>query len=153
MLACQLNGVIHPAAGSPDSDFIPLHMSLRIEILKSYVDIVRPYFGNDSPMLLRCQFVIGSAAALAEAAIVQGENVYTRCGRTLRERVPRLALPVALMQKQNSGAGFSRIEIARLKNGAIFGRQGYSSRRRHLLCRAAQPQQKQKKSEHNGSLS
>jgi hypothetical protein len=91
---------------------------LRLQILKCNIDVAGPLRLLGDRFLLRCFFVRHSAA-LAEAAIIQSEEVDARSGKLVRQTVPALAIAIALVQQEYAGAGLAGREVRRLELGAI----------------------------------
>jgi hypothetical protein len=70
---------------------------LRLQILEGHIDIAGPLAGLFLRFLRRC-FSNGYAAAFSEAAQIHRKHVDAGRSQLLRQLVPNLALPVALMQ-------------------------------------------------------
>src|SRR5579871_3333486 len=64
--------------------------------------------------------IVAWAAALAEAAIVEGESVDAGVGELLRDGLPRFARRVAHVEEKHSGAGLG----GRVEGGAQLGAVG-----------------------------
>src|SRR5580700_3484448 len=94
----QLNGIVAAATRSSRADFGPYHTRLRLEVRKSHIEIVRPYFGSHFLLFFRAEFIVWRTAAFAVPAVVQGENIYARRGEPFGKSVPDFALPIALMK-------------------------------------------------------
>src|ERR1700719_2381430 len=97
-----LNGIIYSATGAAHADHVAGHSWLRDQILKRGINIARPFLLLDLRCFLRRQLIKSIAIALAEAPVVHRKNIYPRRRKLLRQAVPNLALPIALVQKQHS---------------------------------------------------
>src|ERR1700719_3648328 len=95
----RLNGIIYAATGPAHADHIARHSWLRHPLLKRGADIPTPFLRLSLRCFLRLQLIKAIAVALAITAVIQREHIDFRRRKLLRQAVPNLALPVALMQK------------------------------------------------------
>src|ERR1700688_1315292 len=119
----RLNGIIYSTAGPAHADHVTRHSWLRFQILNRGVDVARPFLRLDLRCFLRRQLIKPIAGTLAKAAVVQREHIDSRRRKLLRQAVPNLALPVALMQKQHTRPRLCCSKISRLKFRAVRGGQ------------------------------
>src|ERR1700676_1171422 len=153
----RLDRIIYSATGAAHPDHVARHSWLRDQILKRGINIARPFLRLNLRCFLRRQLIKSIATALAISAVVQREHVDSRCRKLLRQAVPNLALPIALMQKQHTRPRLRRSKISRLKLSAVTRGQidGPLSRPR-TYAKAKSAQQKGKnatrKTTHNGLL-
>src|ERR1700688_3754714 len=118
-----LNGIIYSATRAAHANHIARHSWLRDQILKRGINIAWPFLRLNLRRLLWRQLIKSVAIALAKAAVVQREHIDSRRRKLLRQAVPNLALPVALMQKQHTRPRLCCSKISRLKFRAVRGGQ------------------------------
>src|ERR1700681_346332 len=115
----RLDRIIYSATGAAHPDHVSCHAWLRDKILKRSINIARLFLRLNLRCFLRRQLIKSIATAIAIAAVVQREHVDPRRSKLLREPVPTLALPIALMQKQHARPRLLRRKISRLKLSAV----------------------------------
>ena len=107
-------GIVHPQPpSSSQANDIARDARLRSQILEDSIEIaVQPLFS--------CLFL---ATTFAKSAHVERQRVDSSRRQFPGYLIPRLTIPVALVEQQHTGAGLGRGKIARLQDGAIGGLQ------------------------------
>src|SRR6202021_3864431 len=107
-------GIVPPQPpSSSQANDIARDARLRSQILEDSIEIaVQPLFS--------CLFL---ATTFAKSAHVERQRVDSSCRQFPGYLIPRLTIPVALVEQQHTGAGPGRGKIARLQDGAIGGLQ------------------------------
>ncbi len=118
MPLCEQHGLIHAAARTGGADAPTVHAGTRNQPLVRQIDVSRPLL--DRRRSLARERVETRAAALAEAAEVERDHVVAARRGRLRERAPRRAVPIALMQQDEAGAGFLRRIVGGFQNRSVF---------------------------------
>src|SRR5580698_10354738 len=99
MSSGQLNGIINSATRAASANLVGLNPGLRQEILKGDIKIAGPNFGGELLPLIWCQLVKAHSSAFSKAPVVDRKHTDPNGGERLRKRIPRLAIPVALVEQ------------------------------------------------------
>src|SRR5580658_1185411 len=92
-----LHRIIDATTGAAHADHLLVDSGLGDQILERDIDIacpLRPLGAN----LARSQLCLRLAAALAETAIIKGQNVDARSRQLFSQPVPNFTLTIALME-------------------------------------------------------
>src|SRR5262245_41604135 len=115
MPAGELHGVVDAAAPAARADPAAVDAGLRDETAEGGVDVAGPFLLNHLLAIGRRQRVEALAAALAEAAVIEGDGVKALRGERLAEMRPGLALAVAHVQQHDARAGLPRRKVGGLE--------------------------------------
>jgi hypothetical protein len=99
MSSSQLNGIINSATRAASANLVMLNPGLRQEILKGDIKIAGPNFGGELLPLTWCELVKARSAAFSKTPVVDSKHIDSHGSERLRKRVPRVAIPVALVEQ------------------------------------------------------
>src|SRR5690348_16682902 len=114
----RLHRVVNPTTCATDTDHVTLNSGLRFQVLQSQIDVAWP-LALSFLCLRRCGFLELDATTLPKAPIVQCQDVNARRCKLLRQSAPHFALPIALMQEQNSRSRSISTEVCCLERRTI----------------------------------
>src|SRR5271166_5402900 len=114
-----LYGIVHATTRPAHADYIARDTWLRDQILKGSVNVSGPFLRLHLGVFLGRQLVKCLATAFAEAAQIKGEHVDPRGCQLTGQVVPYLALPVALVQQQNTRTGLGCCEVGCFEKSTV----------------------------------
>src|SRR4029453_9786730 len=130
MPARELDRLVDSAARAAGADDVPPNTRLREEVSERDVHVAGP-FPADLSLLRKRELRVRCAAAVAVAAVVQGQDVEALCGEVGGEGVPARPVAVALMEKKDAGSGtiggrvVGRGELRSIRGLGVHGLCGY----------------------------
>src|SRR4029077_9188976 len=118
------DGVVDTEPPSPShAHHIAVETRLREQVLKRYIKIERP----------RLLVILAAAAAFTVPATIDGKCVDSRSRQLPGHIIPRLTVPIALVEQQHAGTWLGRGKVARLQDSTVRGLQFYYTWSRRLL--------------------